>query len=409
MKKQHNGNAFSRILAVFGRFWSRPAAGERAVFGFVAAVAVGLFSFLLSCVLCGEHVFVGIFHQGADTPFADFFSSVRDAAKGAAVYSERRVIYPPLANAVFWLFSRVMPGEYLDVPDASFAVYSAPLLCFFAFFALSLLLAGLVLASEPYGALRFPFAFFTLASFPVLFLLERGNLAVLLLVCLPLFVRGFYSESAVMREVGAFALGVATALKIYPVLFCLPLIRERRWRELCHMLGYAFLLFLIPSFFFGGPLFCATWLVKNTLYYSEYAARGVIAWLGAWGISPLLARLLLMGALLVLLLLLLLRALFGDQPYKTFAHVAAVLLSIPSVFSAYNWVLFLPALLAFFREERPSPRNLVWLFLMALPFCLYLPKPRQDNGLIVLMGVLMALSVIEILVWICVKKTRNGI
>lgn len=391
MKKQENGVILGRVRRVLARLFSE----RRPAFWFGVLVAVGLFSFFLRVLLLGTEAFVGIFHRGATAPFGDFFQSVQDAARGSAAYSERRVIYPPLANAIFWLLSRAMPDAYLTAPAARFGAYPAAILSFCAFFALSYSLLPLLLAREPHGTLRLPLAFFTVASFPMLFLLERGNLAILSLALLILFVQGYYSESPKGQELGLLALGVATALKIYPLLFALPLVRERRWRALLRVTCYAFLLFFVPSLFFGGPLFCAAMLLKNTLYYSGQAGRGALAQLIAMGLSGSLARAVIYGAYALLLLVLLFCALTFDKPYKTFGLCAAVLLTIPSIFSAYNWVLFLPALLSFFRTERLTKANTLWFFLMATPFFLYLPKPMQDNGFIALIAGVISLSITE--------------
>lgn len=388
MRKQENGGGFSRIFWNFARkLGSDPRLG--AVRCFTLLTFLGFFVFSACSVFLGERAFFSIFHRGASDPFFDFFSSVRDAAAGPAVYSERRVIYPPLANTIFWLFSRVL-GEGQGEG-------SAHLLPFLIFFTLCLVAQALLLASAVKGRDGVLFAIAATLSFPMIFLLERGNLALLSLLLLLWFACGLDAQDATVRESGLWALGAATALKIYPLLFCLPLIRARRWREVGRLLLYAFVLFLVPSFFFGGPLYCIKWLVLNTLHYSSVAAGGVTGRLGAWGLSPLAVVLFLIFGLLLLFLIFLYRALWGGEIYKSFAHLAAFLLCIPSIFSAYNWLLFLPALVLFFKTESLSRRNAVWFFLVSTPFFLYLPKPLQDNGLIALVGGIIAFSVIELL------------
>ena len=73
----------------------------------------------------------------------------------------------------------------------------------------------------------------------------------------------------------------------------------------------------------------------------------------------------------------------------------AVLLTFSSIFSAYNWLMLLPALLAFMRTEKLQGINWIYFFSMSIPFYVYIPKPLQDNGLIVLMTVMITLSVLE--------------
>ena len=366
---------------------------------FAMLLALGLFAFLVRVAVCGGDAFIGIFHLKGKALLSDFFRSVMDAAVGQEVYSRRRVIYPPLANALFFLLSRAMPADFVNAPAAladQWVLYPAAVLCAVLFFALSLSLLVLVLArGVTYGVPRPLFGLLTAGSFPILFLLERGNLVILCLIALLVFVQNYESESAAAREVGLFALGVAVALKIYPVLFGLLLIRERRWRDAAHAATYAILLFLIPSLFFGGPFFCVKWLLKNTLYYSEYAGRGAIETLGAWGLSPLWARVAIYGAYVLALLFFVLFSLLAKKHFQIFALSAAVLLCIPSIFSAYNWVLFLPALFSFFKTERLVGANMVWFFAMATPFFVFAPKVYQDNGLIALIGVIIALSLFE--------------
>ena len=375
------GERALRVLRTFRAATVRFLARRPPAVCFVLFLFFGVLTFFFCVMAGGESTFLGIFHAQGDTLFSDFFRSVRDAATGSAVYSERRVIYPPLANALFWLISRVMPSVYLEAPAAQWSAwhfYPAAVLSVCLFLCLSLVLFVEVLRREPHSRfLCLLLALFLAASFPVLFLIERGNLVLLCLAALIVYSQNYGSESAVAREVGLFALAVATALKIYPLLFGLPLLGERRWRDAAHAAIYAFLLFLIPSFFFGGPLFCAGWLVKNTLYSRNACPRRDIR------------------AVCRPAAFLILSALLPRRPFKAWALCAAALLAVPSVFSAYNWVLMLPALLAFLRTERLAGRNILWFFLMATPFFVFVPKIYQDNGLIALIGGIIALSLLE--------------
>ena len=64
---------------------------------------------------------------------------------------------------------------------------------------------------------------------------------------------------------------------------------------------------------------------------------------------------------------------------------------LPSIFSAYNWALFLPALLLFFRQEKLRGLNIVYFCLMTLPFCLFIEKAYQDN---IIIGAIVVLSLL---------------
>ena len=79
---------------------------------FVPVVAVGMVMYFLLCVIFGEGRFTSIFFSEGNDLFMDFFNSIRDASQGSAVYTERHVIYPPIANLLFLIFSRFTPSYY---------------------------------------------------------------------------------------------------------------------------------------------------------------------------------------------------------------------------------------------------------------------------------------------------------
>lgn len=370
----------------------------------------GILAFWIAVFVGGAELFLGALWKNGGSLFSDFFNSLRDVSLGRGVYSERFVIYPPLANALLWLFSRAVPAAYLATPQeaaATWHLYPAAILAVTLFFILSLSLLLLVLKNEPHPPiLRTVLALLLLFSYPVLFVLERGNVAVLALAPLLFFTQTYKSERAVLRELGLLMLGTAAALKLYPALFGLVLLRDRRYREAVRAALYALVLFLLPSLFFGGPLFCAGWLIKNTLSYSEYAGRNAIAYMSAVGASEGVAGALLYGAYLMLLLLLVGYALLQKKQWKVWLLTAAVLLSIPSIFSLYNWLMVLPALLCFLREEQNKGLNVLYFFLMSAPFFLFWPRAWQGNGLISLLAAIILLSFAEggILLW----RTRRA-
>ena len=158
--KTAQGERVLRVLPAFRAVTVRFFAQRPPAVCFVLLLFFGVLTFFFCVMAGGERTFLGIFHAQGDTLFSDFFRSVRDAATGSAVYSERRVIYPPLANAVFWLISRVMPAAYLEAPVAQWSTwhfYPAAVLGVSFFLCLLFVLLAGVLGREPYPRpLRLP-------------------------------------------------------------------------------------------------------------------------------------------------------------------------------------------------------------------------------------------------------------
>lgn len=387
-------NGITTAKGAFLRFLGRRDPVEY----FIALMLLGITVFFVRCVACGPETFTEIFHLGTADLFMDHFNSVRDAAPGAASYTVRHVIYPPLANLIFLLLSRVTPAEYLAMPYGELAftwrAYNGAMLSFAVFMALALVLLALTLQREKYTPTKKNLlTFLLMASFPVIFMVERGNLLVLCLSALVVFSQNYESESAVGREISLVALAVAAALKIYPALFGLVLLGDRRYREAIRAALYALGLTLFSSLFFGGPV-SIFYVVKNTFSFTSGVDnisnfKSIVGLNAEWGTAVVFG---LYGLALIVLVL---ASLIQKKAWKTWMFAGAILLTFSSIFSAYNWLMLLPALLAFMRTEKLRGINWVYFFAMTIPFYVYIPKPLQDNGLIVLMTVMITLSALE--------------
>ena len=97
-------------------------------------------------------------------------------------------------------------------------------------------------------------------------------------------------------------------------------------------------------------------------------------------------------------MVLVLCSLVQKKRWKVWALCASILLTVPSIFSCYNWVLMMPALFTFLRTEKLRGINWVYFFAMSLPFYVFIPKIYQDNCVIGLMVVIIAFGVFDTLI-----------
>lgn len=389
--RQFLATPLRRLKSELAAFLSRRDPAEY----FIALMLSGLSVFFVRCLVGGSESFVGIFFKGGNDLFMDYFNSLRDVAQGVGVYTERHVIYPPLANLLLLVIARVIPTAYLETGgfpmNLTWRAYPAAVLSVTFFFLVAMLLLFAVMQREQHHTVnKTLLLLLLLVSFPVLALIERGNIVILALIALLLFMQGYDSPRRAERELALFMLAVAAALKLYPALFGLLLLGERRYRELSRAALYTLALLLLPSFFFGGPI-CLWWVIENTLAYSRYTA-------GASALSgyPILLYLLYAAGLFLVTY----AAFLQKKPWKLWLLISALLLSIPSIFSSYNWLLTLPALLAFLRTERLCGTNWIYFFLLTIPSFTYLPEALQGNTLVALIAGIFLISLLE-LFWLC--------
>lgn len=82
--------------------------------------------------------------------------------------------------------------------------------------------------------------------------LERGNPAFLVLILLIFAVSFKDSDSKILREIALILIAVAANLKLYPAIFGLMYLKEKRYKEAVRLIIYGVLLFAVPFVFFDG-------------------------------------------------------------------------------------------------------------------------------------------------------------
>ena len=82
--------------------------------------------------------------------------------------------------------------------------------------------------------------------------IERGNIALLVML---MVLAAFYlrdSDNAVCREAALLLIAMAAGIKVYPAIMGLLYIKEKRWKEAVRLFVYGVLFFFVPYAFTGG-------------------------------------------------------------------------------------------------------------------------------------------------------------
>jgi hypothetical protein len=216
--------------------------------------AVFLGSALLSVVLLALRRgdgFLGFFYQQGTNLLGDFTNNLHyPTHAGGPYYDSIWATFPPFAYTLYHLLGVCVTRA---IPAAEIAVY--------------LLLTGLMGALLLYGVQRvfqtyaraggvqgvaLAFALCVLASGVSLYALERGNSAYPVMVLLLYFLFLREGKARWQRELALLLLAVAAGMKIYPALFGLLYLLEKRWREAARLTLYGVLVFFVPFAWYGG-------------------------------------------------------------------------------------------------------------------------------------------------------------
>lgn len=201
-----------------------------------------------------------LLHSGNYTDlYMDFFNSIRDGGS-ENVYSERNNIYPPLCVLIFRFFSKFISPDLVSTPFNRRTSLQADQLCMMIYilFALTCILMLLRLIESyvniknagKYKLQASIFSFMMIISYPVMFCLERGNILILSVACAMFFIFFKDSENAVVREISYISLAVSAGIKLYPAIFGLTLIVEKKYKEALRLMLYGVIVVVFPIIFF---------------------------------------------------------------------------------------------------------------------------------------------------------------
>ncbi len=269
---------------------------------------------------------------------------------------------------------------------------------------LSALLLFLILrklfSSDKLGLLP---AFICLLSAPSIFAFERGNLIYFTVVLIAFFLLHYRSENCFLKECAFLSLAVAAAWKVFPALFGVLLLSERRWKEAARLVVYGVLFTFLPFLFIKGGFRNIPLLLENVQAHTAFYSRLIYPRFGFRLFSSLFYNLHWNQPFLennlwkvaekmeavfphidLVLSLGCLSCLFADLPgWKKTVAIATVLVNYPVNSGLYTALYYVPCLMLFLKEAAESKYNLFLIILFLLILSpLQIAFPYQALGVL---------------------------
>ena len=254
---------------------NRPLSKDRLQTAFLLALSalVALFFVLLCCGNLGGQTDI-VYLEGRDF-MADMLQTEEYAraldpygfGQGEAHVPFKDANYPPLAYVLFWLADAVSGRDAATPWALAVAILLGAAGIVLLWHALSRLL------DAPRGKRALLAAALALSA-PAVFAFERGNIILLAAVLCTWFLLGYQSPRRLVRELAFVALAVAAALKIYPALLGLLLLRQRRWKDALRLAAYGLCAVFLPFLCMQGGFANLPLLFENfgahTAYYTRF-------------------------------------------------------------------------------------------------------------------------------------------
>ena len=233
---------------------------------FVIVSMAGTISFFAYALLAGASAFDWLcIDNFGGFEFGDYFQHVFFMQDAKHIYANVSGVwgaFPPLIylfyNALFHLTSRDgtiytnwVNFKYSDYALLIFLIYTV-------FLTLAFLYAIMLWKKQPHYRLMVVCLLLSMPFFAGAY--ERGNSVMLVVVLLLIALKWRESESTVKRELAMVLIAVCAGIKIYPAIFGLLYLKEKRWKETFRLILYGIIFLFGPFFFFLGKDGLLLWL-----------------------------------------------------------------------------------------------------------------------------------------------------
>jgi len=226
-------------------------------------IALGLIFLLVSllyiCLNNGNPMKTLMWNAETGGIFPDFYESLKDA-RYLTPY-ESLAIYPPLVYVLLFPISKLIissPFYWNQTPHTynfvSLSTTQSAIIVGVIFFLL-VTLATLLLFQDKSKFNKkklFLFSMIFLCSPGFIYLLDRGNILLIAVILLFVFLNNYESKNKAKREISILGLVAASCFKIYPAIFGLLLLVKKRFKDIAKCFVYGIILFIIPFIFVGG-------------------------------------------------------------------------------------------------------------------------------------------------------------
>lgn len=323
-----------------------------------------------------------LLHSDAKDTFMDFFNSILDAMQENP-YTQRGVIYPPITYLYYRIWGKLLPVDVIHlenarlVRDSQSGIVLAVVMTGLTIFLLLRILKNWLKDSVTYRTMLWVI----LASVPFWYAYERGNLSLQTLLFLTYFILYYQSGDRIKKELALISLAVAVAFKIYPVVFGLLLLLEKKYKEALRCVIYGVVIFFVPFLMFGGMSSVVT-MLQNIMSTSDKMLQlgfgykvnidNTLGFLGSIFQIPVSESVHFTAKLWVALCCLFV-LIYTRKTWQRYMVLCGFMTIFPSFSYTYTLIFMLIPLLFFFRDN-PKTTNINVIFTLMF-VAMFAPLP----------------------------------
>lgn len=399
---------FHDALVFFAERWGIIVKKIKPIHLYLALNLLGITLFIVLNRISNGYYFEQIFYNLTGDALYDFFVFLNQTSTSAISFAVGS--NPPLVRLIFRFIFKSLPESTQELyttvnlwPNSEYdlRVNAFAFLCFWIMFTFAIvLLAKLCIENlEGTSVQKKLFVGLSLLSTGVIWAVERGNIVIWAVVCTMYFCFNYEKTERLSREISYLSLGIAISLKIYPVLFCILLLKQKKYKEILKVIVYVIILTVFPILISGG--FDALFAYIGTLFNQASVSSNLRAgYLNGLSIMLTFSR-----------------ALGIESAYmsnivffRILNYVFCIVLSIVVVYLVNKkWIQLTALVFAMFLL--PGITHTYMLAFVSIPLILFLNEERKMTlqNILALLGFLLLTTILPITNGAIVESLRDPI
>lgn len=298
--------------------------------------------------------------------FSDFGFHINSTADLQNIYHHSmHTCFPPLIYLFYRLIYLIIPKGYEGVEYYNFlyAIYTAVL---FALFAIAI---KEVLKSKKNPAVNIAIMLIILSNSFVYGIIEQANIVLICSILMLFAVIWRDSENKVKQELALIFIAISAAIKVYPAIFGLIYIIEKKYKQAFRLIIYGVLFFFVPFLFTGGIDGIVTFFKNQMAVHTGWGANSVVS-LYSFLVYIDFSEKFALAADAVLFVVLIAFSFICKEKWKRYYLLISVMLLCPLWSGRYTVCMMLVPFLTFILEEKKmSLYSIIYTVLFSLLFC----------------------------------------
>lgn len=334
--------------------------------------------------------------------FSDFGFHINSTADLQNIYHHSmHTCFPPLIYLFYRLIYLIIPKGYEGVEYCNFlyAIYTAVL---FALFAIAI---KEVLKSKKNLAVNIAIMLIILSNSFVYGIIEQANIVLICSILMLFAVIWRDSENKVKQELALIFIAISAAIKVYPAIFGLIYIIEKKYKQAFRLIIYGALFFFVPFLFTGGTDGIVTFFKNQMAVHTGWGANSVVS-LYSFLVYIDFSEKIALAADVVLFVVLIAFSFICKEKWKRYYLLISVMLLCPLWSGRYTICLMLVPFFTFILEEKKiSIYSIIYTVLFSLLFCSdiapYIPTVKYTIILVFLAFLIIVQEIFTL------AKTKN--